>query len=1050
MFRIFFRLSPLIYVYVQLCDSQINVNSKELLPVQSIVEATQCEKMVNFLNNVFRHNNVFRYKTVNIAIADYSKQLDTSCLTRKLQEQDDRIVIDRFTRIKFRYQTLDPDYFILIEDYTDNAGLVNKPRIKGFNIKSFTKFIFITNFMSDENYEKRQKNRNFLYVVKTFDGRAYIAALILNVINNNLEEYKLFKTISEVDITNADYNLDIELVHRTLNILYYDTPPYSYRSNDSNIIGVEGNFIDEFCSRYNFSYKLSNKQSDDMNILSMFDISLSRRHGSSSSFNSYVNIEFLDKGTSQCFLVPRNIPVFSHLVPNPFDKFVNFLFLTSILMTVLIWKGIRILQKENMKFFKLAIMLSKLMVGYPVNDRELYKWSLKEKFLLIPFIMICFILMDIFKSFVISTSIVEQPMRSIQSLEELSSSDTKLYEYYKEVDLFPHNKVLNQIPIVSASSALSILPEHVDRDLAYVVRCKFAEVFIDSENNFDGNQQLFDVFDKNIEKTNGNYLIHEGVPYKNVFFKFIDSLIESGILNHWITITVKKSFPKHVERDKQFRVALEALYLPLIILGVGIIDKQSKKVMASKFRLKKSTKLIFITQFKQMDKYIKSQKQQNLRQVYSIYSNSAIVNALLIDVFENGIKFIKYSSTFTKFIFKEANYSLKSELIDSVFKVVYYDTHPYSYRSNDNRIIGVEGNVLNNFCIRNNLTYRITNDAFAPFNQQSFFEISLNRRFSYINDYFFDYIHINDFGASQCLLVPRNIPTYSHIISIPYDKYVLLILSISFLIIGILWKSFRIVHKQNTGILCLTVSLFKIMIGYSIDDREINKWSFGERLLLIPFLIICFILMDIFKSFIISTSIIEQPMRSITSIEELISSNTMIYEYYKEIPLFPENKVLNHVPMLVGSSALSKLPEHVNHDLAYAVRCKFAEEFVTSDKNFHKNRQIFDVFDGYVDKSYSSYLIHENYPLKHEFKSFMNSLQESGILDYWTKLTTRETFPKQHFRNEQKNVIILEALYLPLLILCTGIILAIIIFVMEISFDKFRNWKLSRVIDLQK
>lgn len=121
MARLILRFCALGFVYLQLCGS---LKSKELIPTQSLIESTQCEKVVDFLKNVLRQNKVFRDKTVNIAVADYSTQLDTSCMMGKLQEQDDRIVIDRFTRIKYRYRTLEPDYLILIEDYTDNVSLL--------------------------------------------------------------------------------------------------------------------------------------------------------------------------------------------------------------------------------------------------------------------------------------------------------------------------------------------------------------------------------------------------------------------------------------------------------------------------------------------------------------------------------------------------------------------------------------------------------------------------------------------------------------------------------------------------------------------------------------------------------------------------------------------------------------------------------------------------------------------------------------------------------------------------------------------------------------
>jgi len=440
-----------------------------------------------------------------------------------------------------------------------------------------------------------------------------------------MEKFKLFRSITKVNITYDDFNLDIELTDRKLNVLYYDTPPYSYHSNDNKIIGVEGHVIDEFCSRYNFSYQLSNKQTDILTLQNMFDISLTRRFGFNRHSIYYENIELQDKGTSQCLLVPRNIPVYSHILSSPFDNFVIFLFFTSVLVTGILWKMFQILQNQSIKVFQLVTLLLKIIMGYAIDDRYFHRWSLKEQFLLIPFIAICFILMDIFKSFIISTSIVKQPMRSVQSLEELFSSDTKIYEYYKEVDLLPHDKVLNHIPVVSSSSALSKLPEHVDRNLAYMVRCKFAEVFLESENNFDGDYQLFDVFDKNIHKTTGNYLIHEGVPYKQTFISYIDSLQESGILNHWITTTVKKLFPKHVESSMQNSLALKALYLPLIILCIGLVSAILVFIIELLYYKYKEWKLSRVIDLRKERK-----KYKKIRRIFQIFKFSQKQSKVLV------------------------------------------------------------------------------------------------------------------------------------------------------------------------------------------------------------------------------------------------------------------------------------------------------------------------------------------------------------------------------------------------------------------------------------
>jgi len=418
---------------------------------------------------------------------------------------------------------------------------------------------------------------------------------------------------------------------------------------------------------------------------------------------------------------------------------------------------------------------------------------------------------------------------------------------------------------------------------------------------------------------------------------------------------------------------------------------------------------------------------------------------MIINVVGERVEKYIFLNTFDKYIFDYADDNFRNTFsIPNQLRIIFYATPPYSYRSLDNRILGVDGNVIDEFCKRHNISYRITNNKFDPFNVQHSNDIILYRRFNTISTHYVE-ITLNDLGANQCFLVPRNIPVYDHLFSNPFQKIVSLIFIGTAVFVGIMWKILKLVRKQDIGIFKLVTSISKIIFGHSIDESEISQ----NRLMLVPFILMCFILMDIFKSFLISTSIVEPPMRSVQSISELNDSDTKVYEYYEEIKFFSSEKVIHKIPLRLGYTALSMLPENVDTSLAYGVRCRFGEEFVGSSKNFENDRQLFDLLSGYVENRYASYLVHENFPLKSKFIALVTSLQESGILNFWTEIIVRESFPK-HFQSEMENALSIKAMFLPLLILVVGLSVSFIVFLVELIYFRYLSWKSCEVIDLRK
>jgi len=113
-----------VIIYVQICENSKTTSpedSSNLEPSSSLTLNNQCEKVSNYLEKVIMSNKIIHNGVVNIAVADYSKELDTSCILRNLQEKDYRVVINSFKQYGFRYRNLNPDYFILLEDFPENV-----------------------------------------------------------------------------------------------------------------------------------------------------------------------------------------------------------------------------------------------------------------------------------------------------------------------------------------------------------------------------------------------------------------------------------------------------------------------------------------------------------------------------------------------------------------------------------------------------------------------------------------------------------------------------------------------------------------------------------------------------------------------------------------------------------------------------------------------------------------------------------------------------------------------------------------------------------------
>lgn len=197
-----------------------------------------------------------------------------------------------------------------------------------------------------------------------------------------------------------------------IKLSYQEVLPYSFINDDGQISGVDGNLIDEFSSKLHLDYKIVNEFNggfmDATSNLS-FDIEYNRR-STINDLKSYEIVHLYETSPSQCFLVPRNIVVYKAF-ENPFSNFVTGFLIFTVWLIAVLWKLMKWLQNEDFTTVTLSISMLKIFIGLAIDEERYRTWSMKEKFLLMPFIFMCIILNAVYQSYLISALIVEHPMR---------------------------------------------------------------------------------------------------------------------------------------------------------------------------------------------------------------------------------------------------------------------------------------------------------------------------------------------------------------------------------------------------------------------------------------------------------------------------------------------------------------------------------------------------------------------------------------------------------------------------------------------------------------
>ena len=376
------------------------------------------------------------------------------------------------------------------------------------------------------------------------------------------------------------------------------------------------------------------------------------------------------------------------------------------------------------------------------------------------------------------------------------------------------------------------------------------------------------------------------------------------------------------------------------------------------------------------------------------------------------------------------------------FYIITYDSYPSTFVQN-NKVYGIDGYFINEYSKWLNTSYVIKYswtskpDIKTLFSHmQNNIDICLCTDTSIYNSYFEGVMLFETNGI--CLLVPRNIFVSSYEnLSLPIDKITLIMSMASAISIVICWKiiSLKSEHRLTTSEMFLTV----LHLSFYKSALNLNRLNFKEKFLIFSFIFGSFFISSLYESSILSLMMAQPTVRSARDLEELNNSNTKFYSFYDDqtafhskMPTMRKDLILNKINF--SSSYSLELPNNFDENMVYLVTCKYAEIFEKSLKNYRNNHRLFDV--RLLRQDYQRYTLRNGFSFFDEFSRFVSTTLESGIRSYWTKKVFYESSDRHNHihnaaENEQKDFIEFQDMFLPIVVIIVGSLLALFMFVLE-------------------
>lgn len=325
-----------------------------------------------------------------------------------------------------------------------------------------------------------------------------------------------------------------------LRLLQYNIPPKTVLRN-GRMYGTEGKFLDAFCDYHKVNYSIIDLTSKptvreifngflnrkiDMSLSSEFEIQ-------SSQF--IFKIEYLNEIDGVCIIVPRSKPVsqFSSLL-RPFDKWTWGILLITTLLMIPIWKVFSNYfgSRFTYNFIILNIFRYLLNAG-PTGERRM---NYREKSVVYFYLLLTFILMTTYQSLLISYMLTPKYADFFRTFEEFNNSDMKIYIFPKDLNIHfnvPATKIINMTSLKDDIISPFILPRIINKSLAYLNLCNYADLFLKSDRNFENNKPLFSRIDEKLTTFRLSNMYNVNSPFLDKIKPFADRVFESGLKQIW-------------------------------------------------------------------------------------------------------------------------------------------------------------------------------------------------------------------------------------------------------------------------------------------------------------------------------------------------------------------------------------------------------------------------------------------------------------------------------------------------------------------------------------
>lgn len=379
-------------------------------------------------------------------------------------------------------------------------------------------------------------------------------------------------------------------------------------------------------------------------------------------------------------------------------------------------------------------------------------------------------------------------------------------------------------------------------------------------------------------------------------------------------------------------------------------------------------------------------------------------------------------------------------------KVVFYDNFPLSYVHKD-KIIGADGNVVEEFTKKLHTKYRVVNNSTVSPNLQHIYNDVINK--ADINLYSKADYHAavkltkvmlyNEDGL--CLLAPRNIPVSAYDnLSLPLDKETLALVFVSTLSVIICWR----LITREMSLSSILIAVYEI--SFNLGASDIENVSFRENILAYSLIFSSFFMVSFYESIFLSFMLVEPSLRSAYSLEELNQSSTKFYSFYDEqaalrsqLPIIKTKLIVN--PVTFYGSVKLEIPENFDPNMAYLLFCESASLFASSPRNFQGTKQLFDVMS--ITKGYSTYNVRQSYFYIDEFRSLISKLMESGIYKFWKESEYKHLVLKESAGSELDSY----DMTVPLVIVLIGGFLSFFAFLTEIVWYRYGD-RIMRLLSI--